>query len=112
MQASDLEQVALIAGLNRRSGSNVSEALDRVAEGARDRADLRREIKALTGQARMSSWVLTALPGVLLLGINVVSPRYGKPLLHTTIGIVLLCVAAGMVFAGFKVMKKITDVEP
>ena len=112
MHASDLEQVALIAGLNRRSGSNVAEALDRVAEGARDRADLRREIRALTGQARMSSWVLTALPGVLLLGINVVSPLYAKPLLHTTMGIVLLFVAAMMVFAGWKVMKKITDVEP
>ncbi len=112
MQASDLEQVALIAGLNRRSGSNVAEALDRVAEGARDRADLRREIKALTGQARMSSWVLTALPGVLLLGINVVSPLYAKPLLHTTMGIVLLFVAAMMVYGGWKVMKKITDVEP
>ncbi|MGB9185470.1 MAG: VWA domain-containing protein [Solirubrobacteraceae bacterium] len=112
MQAPDLEQVALIAGLNRRSGSNVAEALDRVAEGARDRADLRREVKALTGQARMSSWVLTALPGVLLLGINVVSPLYAKPLLHTTIGIVLLFVAAMMVYGGWKVMKKITDVEP
>jgi Flp pilus assembly protein TadB len=112
MQASDLEQVALIAGLNRRSGSNVAEALDRVAEGARDRADLRREIKALTGQARMSSWVLTALPGVLLLGINIVSPLYAKPLLHTTMGIVLLFVGAMMVYAGWKVMKKITDVEP
>jgi tight adherence protein B len=112
MHASDLEQVALIAGLNRRSGSNVAEALDRVAEGARDRADLRREIKALTGQARMSSWVLTALPGVLLLGINIVSPLYAKPLLHTTMGIVLLFVAAMMVFGGWKVMKKITDVEP
>jgi Flp pilus assembly protein TadB len=112
MQASDLDQVALIAGLNRRSGSNVAEALDRVAEGARERADLRREIKALTGQARMSSWVLTALPGVLLVGITVVSPLYAHPLLHTPLGIVLLFVGAAMVFAGWKVMKKITDVEP
>ncbi|HEY5188109.1 MAG TPA: type II secretion system F family protein [Solirubrobacteraceae bacterium] len=112
MQASDLEQVALIAGLNRRSGSNVSEALDRVAEGARERADLRREVKALTGQARMSSWVLTGLPGVLLLAMNIISPLYAKPLFHTTMGIVLLCVGAAMVFGGFKVMKKITDVEP
>ena len=104
--------MALIAGLNRRSGSNVSEALDRVAEGARERADLRREVKALTGQARMSSWVLTGLPGVLLLAMNIISPLYAKPLFHTTMGIVLLCVGAAMVFGGFKVMKKITDVEP
>jgi Flp pilus assembly protein TadB len=112
MQASDMDQVAMIAGLNRRTGSNVAESLDRVAEGARDRADLRREMKALTGQARMSSMVLTALPGILLLGINLVSPLYAHPLFHTTLGIVLLCVGACMVFAGWRVMKKITDVEP
>ncbi len=111
MQASDMDQVAMIAGLNRRTGSNVAESLDRVAEGARDRADLRREMKALTGQARMSSMVLTALPGILLLGINLVSPLYAHPLFHTTLGIVLLCVGACMVFAGWRVMKKITDVE-
>lgn len=111
MQNSDLGQVALIAGLNRKSGSNVSEALDRVAEGARERADLRREIKALTAQAKMSSYVLTALPGLLLIGINLVSPLYAKPLFHTTIGIVLLSVGAMMVFGGWKVMSKITTVE-
>lgn len=111
MESSDMDQVALIAGLNRRSGSNVAESLDRVAEGARERADMRREMKALTAQAKMSSTVLTALPGVLLLGLSVVSPRYSRPLLHTTIGIALLVVGTLMVFAGWKVMQKITSVD-
>lgn len=111
MESGDIDQVALIASLNRRSGSNVAEALDRVADGARDRSDLRREIKALTAQAKMSSWVLTALPPLLLLGITVVSPRYAWPLLHTTLGIILLIVGALMVFAGWKVMRKITTIK-
>lgn len=111
MQDPDMEQVALIAALNRRSGSNVSEALDRVAEGARERADMRREIKALTAQAKMSSSVLTALPGVLLLGLVLISPVYAYPLLHTTIGNVLLGVGATMVFSGWKVLKKISTVQ-
>ena len=111
MQAPDVDQVALIAALNRRSGSNVAEALERVAEGARERAELRREIKALTAQGKMSSWVLTSLPGVLLLGVNVISPLYAKPLLGTTLGIILLCVGACMCVAGWKVMKKITTVQ-
>ncbi len=112
MQAPDMDQVALIAELNRRSGSNVAEALDRVAEGARERADLRREVKALTAQAKMSSIVLTALPGVLLVGINLISPLYAHPLFHTTLGIVMLVLGTGMVLGGWKAMKKITDVEP
>jgi tight adherence protein B len=111
MEASDLDQVAMIAALNRRSGSNVAEALDRVAEGARERQDLKREVKALTAQAKMSSWVLTALPGVLLLGLAVLSPMYAKPLFHTTMGNAALAAGAGMVFGGWKALKKITDVK-
>jgi tight adherence protein B len=111
MRATDMDQVALIASLGRRSGSNVAEALDRVADGARDRSDLRREIKGLTAQAKMSSLVLTSLPPLLLVAISVISPQYAHPLLHTTIGIILLVVAALMVFAGWKVMKKITTMK-
>jgi tight adherence protein B len=111
MCATDMDQVALIAELNRRSGSNVAEALDRVADGARDRGDLRRETKALTGQAKMSSTVLTALPPLLLILISVISPAYSHPLFHTTLGIALLILSALMVFAGWKVMKKITMIK-
>jgi tight adherence protein B len=111
MQATDMDQVALIAGLNQRSGSNVAEALDRVADGARERADLRREIRALTAQGKMSSWVLTALPPVMLFAITIVSPSYAHPLFHSTGGIVLLLIASGMVLAGWKVMKKISTVK-
>jgi tight adherence protein B len=111
MHATDMDQVALIAGLNQRSGSNVAEALDRVAEGARERADLRREIRALTAQGKMSSWILTALPPVMLLAISLVSPSYAHPLFHSTGGIVLLVIGAGMVLAGWKVMKKISTIK-
>ncbi len=110
MESRDMDQVALIAGLNRLSGSNVAESLDRVAEGARERADVRREMRALTAQAKMSSSVLTGLPGVLLLGLSILSPLYAHPLLHTTMGLVALGVGATMVLAGWRVMKKITDV--
>jgi tight adherence protein B len=111
MQSKDMEQIALIAALNRNSGSNVAEALDRVADGARDRADLAREMRSLTGQARMSSWVLSGLPPVMLLGLTVIEPLYAHPLLHTTTGIVLLVIATVMVVAGWAVMRRICSPE-
>jgi tight adherence protein B len=106
-----MEQVALIAALHRRSGSNVAEAFDRVGEGARERADLRREVKSLTGQARMSSWLLTALPAVMLAGLSFLAPGYARPLFHSTFGIILLVFGIGMVFAGWKIMGKIINVK-
>jgi Flp pilus assembly protein TadB len=112
MDSDEMGQIALIAALNRRSGSNVAEAIERVADGARERADMRRELKALTGQAKMSSLVLTALPPVMLLGITVLAPAYGRPLLHTTGGLVLMGVGAAMVLAGWKVMMRIINLDP
>jgi tight adherence protein B len=111
MHSEDTDQIALIAALHKRSGSNVAESLERVAEGARDRADLARELKALTGQARLSSMVLSGLPVVLLLALNLIAPEYERPMFHTTVGIVLLIISALMVFAGWKVMNRIVQVE-
>jgi tight adherence protein B len=111
MRNNDMGQVALIAGVHRRTGSNISEALDRVAEGARERADLRREMRALTSQAKMSSSVLTGLPFVLLLGMTVLSPSYAHPLLHTSLGLIALGVGGVMIFGGWKVMGKITKIK-
>ena len=110
MQSMEMDQIALIAELNRRSGSNVAEALDRVADGARDRADLLREMKALTAQAKMSSSVLTGMPVVLLLGLSVIAPSYSHPLFHSKFGWVALAFAMILVISGWKVMKKISDV--
>jgi len=109
MDAKDMDQVALIAALNRKSGSNVAEALERVAESARERADLRREISALTGQARMSALVLTGMPPLMLLALLFIAPSYQRPLFHSTGGIVMLFIASGLLAMGWMVMKKIVN---
>jgi Flp pilus assembly protein TadB len=111
MEAKDMEQIALIAALHRGSGSNVAEALDRVAESSRERADLRREMRALTGQARMSAGVLTGMPPLMLVALTFIAPQYQHPLFHTTGGIVLLFVAAGMLGMAWMVMSKIVNAE-
>jgi tight adherence protein B len=111
MQSDGMEQFALVAALHRRSGSNVAEALDRVAEGARDRADMRREMKALTAQARMSGWVLSGLPPVFLAAMYFVDPGYAKPMFNTAPGLIALCFSCSLVVAGRFVMNKIVNVD-
>ena len=61
----DIEQVALLAELQRTSGGNSAEILDTVVETIRERAELRRLVRTLTAQGRMARWILTALPIVL-----------------------------------------------
>lgn len=111
MQSEDMEQVALVAALHRRSGSSVAEALDHVAAGARERSELIRELKSLTGQARLSSRILTGLPLVLFGALSLIEPSYMHPLLHTPGGIAVTVLCAVMVSVGWLAMRRIIKVE-
>jgi tight adherence protein B len=111
MACDDVQQVALVAALHERTGGNMAAVLDQVAEGVRERTELHRELQSLTAQARLSRWVVTALPLLLLLVISAESGSYMRPLFHTSTGVLLLLVAFGMVTAGSLVMKAIVKVE-
>ena len=63
-------QIALVAQIQREAGGNLAEVLDRITEALRQRAELRRMVQALTAQGRLSRWVVTAIPLVLLLIVS------------------------------------------
>jgi tight adherence protein B len=111
MQASDIEQVSLVAELNQQTGGNMAEVLDRVAEAVRERAELKREVRTLTAQARMSRVIVSALPPFLVGVIELVNPAYLDPLFQTSNGHVLLFIAASLVTMGWLVMGRIVRIE-
>ena len=111
MENRDLDQVALIARLQRETGSSSAEVLDRVVETVRGRDELRRLVKTLTAQGRMSRWVLTLIPVALALLLSILSPGYLNPMFNHTLGRVALFFAAGMVVAGSLVIKKIVNIK-
>ena len=111
MDSKDFEQVALVAALQRETGGNTAEVLDRVTETVRDRVALQRMIKTLTAQGRMSRWVVSGLPVALLAAITAINPDYMQPLFVTPLGRGLLLLAALMVISGSLVIKRIVDIK-
>jgi tight adherence protein B len=111
MASSEIEQVAVVAALHRRTGANITEVLDRMADSARERVEIRRELLTLTAQARLSRTVLTALPIFVVIAIDLIGHTYERPLFHTTAGLVVLALAAVMVALGSWVMKKMVEIE-
>jgi tight adherence protein B len=107
MQCKDVSHLALVAELNQRTGGNMAEVLDLIAAGCRDRAELRRELDALTAQARLSRWVVTGLPPAMLLVMAAIRPSYVHPLFHTVGGAIALCAAGALLFIGSTVMRLI-----
>jgi tight adherence protein B len=111
MENRDLEQLTLVATLQRDTGGNTAEVLDRVADTVRARADLRRLITTLTAQGRISGWIVTALPVVLALVISVMSPTYLQPLVATGIGHAMLIMALIFLVLGKAAINKIVDIK-
>jgi len=111
MNNRDVEQVALVSSLQRETGGNSAEVLDRVVENIRERQELRRLVHTLTAQGRFSRWIVSLLPVGLLLLISVINPSYMKPLFHHTSGKVMLTIGAVMIVAGSLVIKKIVDIK-
>jgi len=111
MQSRDLEQVALVAALQRETGGNTAEVLDRVAETVRGRFELRRLVRTLTTQGRMSRWVLSLLPVGLLVLMTFMNSAYVAPLYFHPVGRILLVVAGLMVVAGSLLIKRIVNIK-
>jgi tight adherence protein B len=111
MASRDLEQVALVAELQRTTGGNVAEVLDTVVGTLRERADIRRLLRTLTAQGRMARWILTGLPIATGLAFWAIQPDIVGPMYHTTGGQIAIVIAAIMVAIGSFSIQKIIDVE-
>lgn len=76
------------------TGAAMAASLDRAADGLLDRIELRREIRALTAQARMSALVLSVSPVIFLAMMVAIDPGILTPLFTTSVGRV--CVVVGV----------------
>jgi tight adherence protein B len=111
MQSIDAEQIALVMRLQREAGGNTAEVLDRVAEVIRGRMELRRLVDVLTAQARISRWILTALPIFVLLILMFTGGEYLQPMMDSLIGKIMLVAGGVMVLIGSLWIKKISNLD-
>lgn len=88
--------------IQRRTGGRLADILDVLAEFMRDRMEVRREVRALTAEGKISAVILMALPFVVLAGVVVTNPAYLEPLLVNPLGRILIAGAMlGMGLAWF-----------
>jgi Flp pilus assembly protein TadB len=107
----DIEQVALLAELQRTSGGNSAEILDTVVGTIRERAEIRRLVRTLTAQGRMARWILTGLPIFITGFLWLIHPDVMLQFFTSGIGQVSLLIAATMVAAGSLIIQRIIDID-
>ena len=111
MDNRDLEQVAVVAALQRETGGNSAEVLDRVADNVRARMDVRRLVKTLTAQGRMARWIVSLLPVALFCMIFVLNKNYLRPLWTESVGKIAVGVAIFFIVSGSFLIKRIIQIK-
>jgi len=110
----DLPEVkffTIVISVQSTTGGNLSSALENLSNLLRERKQLKGKIKALSSEAKTSSWIIGALP-VLVLGIvQIVSPQYSSVLFVSTTGQLILGGSALWMVAGVIVMARMIDLE-
>ena len=109
--SADFHWVVTALRIQRRSGGNLAELLVTASKTVRQRAELAREVRALTAEGRMSAYVLMALPIGLFAFLMLTQPGYLAPMWSTPVGWALTAAAVIMLLIGWLLMQKMVKVE-
>jgi tight adherence protein B len=111
MPIQDLAIVATAIMIQKESGGNLAEVLDKTSHVIRERFRLQRQVKTHTAQGRLTGWILTLLPVVLAILIYFVNPTMMSILWHKPLGIKLIWISVGMISVGGLIIRKIVTLD-
>jgi tight adherence protein B len=97
--------------IQRKTGGNLGEVLTNTADVMRERLTIRGQLETLTAEAKWSGRLLALLPVLVFFGLSWVAPDFMKTLTQTSIGHLMLSIAAAGVVIGYFVMMKIAKVD-
>lgn len=111
MDSDDFRWVAQAIDIQRSVGGDLAEILDTVSQTIRERNQIRRQIKALSAEGRISSYIMIAIPFFLAAFILLMAPEYIAPLWSTTMGKIAIAVGAGLMLAGIAWIKRLIHLK-
>jgi tight adherence protein B len=107
----DLDWSVQAIAVQQRTGGRLADVLRIVAEVMRSREELRRELRALTAEGRLSAYVLTALPVLFAGFLAFANPGYLHPLFSTAFGVFLVVGASVAMAVSYLAMMRIVRIE-
>jgi tight adherence protein B len=97
--------------LQKRTGGNLAEILDKLAYVIRERFKLRGRIRAVSAHGRMTAAALSAIPAAVAILMFYTNPDYVKFFFKDDTGNIMLGAALFLQLVGYLIMKKIVNIE-
>lgn len=107
----DLNFVVTAILVQKETGGNLAEILDKTATVIRERARLKGQLRIYTAQGRLTSWILGLLPFIMFVLLSMVNPKYTFVLIEDELGQKLVIVGLALMALGFYVIRKIVDIK-
>jgi tight adherence protein B len=107
--SADLRVLVTAILIQRDTGGNLAEVLDRASFVIRERLRIQGEIRIHTAQGRLTGWILSLLPVLLLLIINILNPGYSHVLLYEPVGRKLIYISIGLLAVGSVIIHRIIN---
>jgi tight adherence protein B len=111
MPLDDMRFLATAILLQKESGGNLAQILDKTASVIRERARLRGQLQIYTAQGRITGWILGAAPFIMFGLMNVLNHDYEKSLFTDPFGLKMVYFGLGMMAIGVLAIRKIIDVK-
>lgn len=111
MPVQDLRIVVTAIMIQKESGGNLAEVLEKTSQVIRERFRLKRQVMTHTAQGRLTGMVLTLLPVVLGFMLYFVNPKLMSLLWTRELGIKLLYAAGAMIVVGGLIIRKIVNMD-
>ncbi|MGH9943138.1 MAG: type II secretion system F family protein [Pyrinomonadaceae bacterium] len=107
----DLKMCITAILIQRETGGNLAEILEKVADTIRQRFRIMEDLNTLTTSSRMSAWILCGLPIFVVLAVSVMNPEYMSILWHDPRGHKLIAAALILQTTGMLVIRKILNIK-
>ncbi|HYD16396.1 MAG TPA: type II secretion system F family protein [Candidatus Nanoarchaeia archaeon] len=107
----DLQFLVTAILVQKETGGNLVEILEKTASVIRERLRLRGQLRIYTAQGRLTGWILAAMPFIVFVGMNILNPAYGKILFEDPLGRKLVYTGLVMMAIGGYLIRKIVDVK-
>jgi tight adherence protein B len=111
MPLDDLRFLATAVLLQKESGGNLAQILDKTALVMRERARLKGQLRIYTAQGRITGWILCSAPFLMFALISVVNHNYEKTLFSNPLGLKMVYGGLGLMVLGVLAIRKIIDVK-
>jgi tight adherence protein B len=111
MKSQDFEWVALAVQIQKEVGGNLADILKTTADTVRQRAFLKRQVRTLSAEGRLSAYILIAMPFAVGAFVALANPGYIRPLWTTLPGVLMSAAALAAMAIGWFWMRATVRTE-